>query len=1389
MAADQGRSLHDQLSAMLGRADEALRTGAVAAQPLDLPAYGRYHEAAAVLTRFDPDALVPVGGPPPDDAERAAGVRRLLRDCQRVGDDGWWALDDHVRREVLAQLGSRERLEEALAANPRTSGEDRAAALLAAHLRGSAPPVDELDRAGVAAALELDQWLTGLGVAAVLDLPDPARLRARGALLALLLPFEELAGDTFAGRVEELQRLRDHVGVLPPGSVRGRVQRVAREVLQQNERPLVVHGPGGVGKSALVARFIWEHSTLPDAQRFPFAYLDLDRAELRPDEPLVLLVEVLRQLALQHPERQEFLSRVRRQWRRDLAEAVARQAERTAAAAGTARAVRPLVVAPPPVTAPAELARYVQDLASLLTYLRDPDEPFLLVLDTFEEVQYRGEAAVAVVGRLLQELRTHVPHARVVVSGRAPVDLPGTTVDELPLGDFDDEAASAYLAARGVRPPAQVRALVRRFGRSPLTLFLVAQAWRQGDGNDDLDDVDTRSVLRRRADDEVVQGQLYRRILRHVHDERVRELANPGLVLRRVTPDLIRHVLAGPCEVEVPDDAVARELFDEMARELSLVRPEGGGARRALRHRRDVRRVMIRWLRLKEATRVRLIEDAAIAWYEASDDPVDRAEEIYHRLARRQPTAVVADRWIDGVEAELYPALEDGELEAPERAWLAARLGRPLDAQERRAADQETWERDARRRATELLARGDASAALQALAARQERLPGSPLFVLEATALMTRGRLEEARAVLARGIASLEDHADPDATFDLRVRTALLDVRGRHLDAARRTLRRAAALVDRRSDPLRWLELGLTETAVDRAAAVDLDESGRLADMLDRVDRVSDEDLAAHPLTAVAVAAQLGPHSVPVLQRVLRAVGLDARRGSPLRHLARALARWDAEESRRHGRPPGHLGGPGLPEGDDTLERRWTRYLLDADPVGRGAAVADVLDRAEPPADVVEALTAVYREATDALVAQALGAVDPVAASTAVPVGDVGASHRVENVSGPVTGPVPVVTFGASSGYRDVAVRVDRDLLVSLAAGLREAFRSRRDLARMVRHRLSRSLDSIAPTDDLAEAVGMLVDQSQRQGWTATLLAAGLESRPDSPQLNVVAEQVGLLAARSSGGPGPLWGLRPATAGHDPGTLARLGPLEARVCRVEVRAPGRTATGTGFLVAPDVVVTAHHLLAEVADGAASPDCVGLRFDYKALPDGTTVTAGTVYGLRAHGWLLDSGPGPARQGPDDDDPALDLVVLRVAGSPGTEPIGGDSAEPDAPARGWVPLPAEPPAVVPGSPLTLLHHPTGAELRLDTDPEGLLGATDDGTRLRHRLRTGPGSAGGPCLDGELRLVGVHVARGRRSGTGRATPAHLLRERLVRRGLGDVLPPPDEPPTTEPDTRRML
>src|ERR1019366_7593902 len=135
--------------------------------------------------------------------------------------------------------------------------------------------------------------------------------------------------------------------------------------------------------------------------------------------------------------------------------------------------------------------------------------------------------------------------------------------------------------------------IIRVVGRNPLNLRLAADLVvppRAGQ----LNDLNSRRVLFVRVKTVPVQGWLYKRILDRIADPNVRALAHPGLVVRRLTADVIRYVLAGPCNVDVPDDARAREMFDACSQEVSLLSWNADGS---LEHRADIRREMLPLLR------------------------------------------------------------------------------------------------------------------------------------------------------------------------------------------------------------------------------------------------------------------------------------------------------------------------------------------------------------------------------------------------------------------------------------------------------------------------------------------------------------------------------------------------------------------------------------------------------------------------------------------------------------------------------------------------------------------------------------------------------------------------------------------------------------------------
>ncbi|MGH2559232.1 MAG: trypsin-like peptidase domain-containing protein, partial [Thermomicrobiales bacterium] len=205
---------------------------------------------------------------------------------------------------------------------------------------------------------------------------------------------------------------------------------------------------------------------------------------------------------------------------------------------------------------------------------------------------------------------------------------------------------------------------------------------------------------------------------------------------------------------------------------------------------------------------------------------------------------------------------------------------------------------------------------------------------------------------------------------------------------------------------------------------------------------------------------------------------------------------------------------------------------------------------------------------------------------------------------------------------------------------------------------------------------------------------------------------------------------------HDVTTfLTRLGEIGTRVCKVEIRSQGSETSGTGFLLGPDLVMTNYHVMERVIEErGVQPSDVGIRFDYKRLNNGKVLNPGTVYRL-ARDWLVDSSPpspfergqAPAYAPPQPE--ALDFALLRVDGRPGANP------------RKWIEIPSGSHEFIEGTPLFIVQHPQGAPLQLALDTEAIIGPNENGTRVRYRTNTEPGSSGSPCFNADWELVALH------------------------------------------------
>ncbi|BCJ45818.1 hypothetical protein GCM10010168_57620 [Actinoplanes ianthinogenes] len=311
-----------------------------------------------------------------------------------------------------------------------------------------------------------------------------------------------------------------------------------------------------------------------------------------------------------------------------------------------------------------------------------------------------------------------------------------------------------------------------------------------------------------------------------------------------------------------------------------------------------------------------------------------------------------------------------------------------------------------------------------------------------------------------------------------------------------------------------------------------------------------------------------------------------------------------------------------------------------------------------------------------------------------------------------------------------------------LSESLMDAFPRTADLEEMLYFQLDRQLARIVSTEQpLTTVVFRLIRAADSEGWLDRLVQAARDSRPAHPGLFEVAQSrrptvdtgglESILSSRNLD-------IRPALFRE---ALAR---LEGQICLLEERtAVGSRPLGTGFLIGPDRALTSYHVVRKLIDRKTGAGDVVLRFDHKHPVDGGPPSEGTAFGL-APDWLVAAAPNAAFEelpGESAELPAageLDFAVLRIAGSPGEEPIGAHP-DPRAGRRGWITTIGDVPRR--NDDILVLQHLLGRPMRLAFGK--VLDVNANGTRLRHTADTDEGSSGSPCFTLAFELVAIHQA----------------------------------------------
>lgn len=549
--------------------------------PSEPPGLSEALEFAALSGPFDPAAALRIAATASKEA--AAEVASALAAACDTNPDQYrnWLLLSPNREAILDQLRSTGRLGEAISRRRSTTPDQMTSDLLDALSNIGNFTAQQVERAlsstnrdwlvRIATALD---WAGGLAAAS--GLLERSRTAIKN--LERKARREEIMGVPFVGRDDEIKKLMGYLTATPRREVRG----------------VFMSGPPGIGKSALMERVIARHY---DEFHSVIVRLDFDRAGLDVTDLRVLTMEAARQVADRVGDSASDLlaARMRTASLQEGSESIL-QTRRTF-----------------PTGLAAEIART----------LNQANRPLLVVVDTLETLQARGATHLDQLFNWLQQLfEEGIQRMAVLAAGRAaPPDTFRKVAGEVSLEGLSPPAAIEF--AEKLKVDARDRAAVaERAAYVPLAIKLAADIVRS-DG--------IEALPAKKLNPKFASAMLYRILLSRIDDETLKELAHPGLIVRRISADLLREVIAP--EVGLPNLGLdeAKTLFDALALQHWLVEVDPQDPN-FVRHRPDIRHDLLPLLYQDDPTVCAKIDRRAMKWFAARDEPESEVDALYHRL-------------------------------------------------------------------------------------------------------------------------------------------------------------------------------------------------------------------------------------------------------------------------------------------------------------------------------------------------------------------------------------------------------------------------------------------------------------------------------------------------------------------------------------------------------------------------------------------------------------------------------------------------------------------------------------------------------------------------------------------------------------------------------------
>jgi hypothetical protein len=306
-------------------------------------------------------------------------------------------------------------------------------------------------------------------------------------------------------------------------------------------------------------------------------------------------------------------------------------------------------------------------------------------------------------------------------------------------------------------------------------------------------------------------------------------------------------------------------------------------------------------------------------------------------------------------------------------------------------------------------------------------------------------------------------------------------------------------------------------------------------------------------------------------------------------------------------------------------------------------------------------------------------------------------------------------------------MRYDEELKIRFRNALRGAFPDPEDLDLVItdagRDFKQKWVDLLRMRRSTGNALDVLIDWAEAHQCLLRLVKAAVDRNPSHPDLSQVAEEFRRLLdplreldAEAGQFERVLFKQKPF---EDIGPwLDKLAAIRRAICRVEPQPIGESLDGygTGFLIAPDLVITAWHVAKTFWGSDLRAERVVLRFGCENDSAGNE-KRGEEIRLQPD-WSL------PKNGREDRDYAL----LRLERSAVEDPSGHK--------RPFLTFTDK--VLERSEPILILQHPGAGPLKLAL---GSIESIEGGRYLWYKVNTRGGSSGGPCLAQNLDLVGMH------------------------------------------------